>query len=426
MPQFPESLDPKTRKGEHHVEIEWQTISYRTVGVVATILLIAATFILYLIYPDKIRNAFSGIFKRAPRASATSPIEQRQAHFVALEGNVRVKKANSVTWVPASPNLPLEKGDVVQASSDAVARIAFTDGTVYTVRSDTLIVVEENSGSPASNTTHVSVQVTSGEVDLSTTKFQGESRVVFANAVARMGQDSRASVKNDPQTEQSQLTMAQGHSEVLRGTERVTLGSYEQVSFRGEASRMARQRVMGPPLLLIPANQAPVIAGEGGKTEINFSWTPVPSAKTYRLRVSTSPIFATLTYDRKVPSASWKVSGLSEGTYYWAVSSLDEQNRESQTSDASKFILIRQSAKDEILLEVDNFIQHGKSMEIVGRTEPGAQVMVNDERVFTVFPDGTFKHFTREFPNAGANTITVTAQNAKGQIASKRKTVYIQ
>ncbi len=426
MPQFPESLDPKGRRAERRVEIEWATISYRTVAIVGLLLATVAGGTLYFLYPDYVTRAFAKVFSRNGPANRGPLVEQRQAHFLNIEGNVRVKKANAIQWVAASPNLPLEKGDVVQASGDGVARISFADGTVYTVRPDTLIVVEENSGMANSKTTNVAVQVTSGEVDLSTTKFDGESKVVFANAVAKMGRDSRASVKNDPKSQQSEFTMAQGHSEVLRGTERVVLGSYEQVSFQGESGRMSRQRVMGPPLLLIPANQAPVVAAEGAKTEVTFSWTPVPTAKTYRLRVSTSPIFSTLAHDRRVPSSTVKVSGLPEATYYWAVSSVDEQNRESQTSDASKFTLLRQGAKDEILLEVDNFIQHGKVIEIVGRAEPGARVMVNDEPVFGVLPDGSFKHFTQPFASQGANQITVTAQNAKGQIASRRKTVYIQ
>lgn len=424
MPQLPEFLEPKGRKREAGVEIEWATISYRMVALIVVALVAAASATLYLLYPEQIKRGMAKVLQRA--GTSTGPaIEQRQARFLNLEGNVRVKKANAIQWVPASLNLTLEKGDVVQTSADGVARLSFADGTLYMVRSDTLIVVEENSGVANSTVTNVSVQVTSGEVDLATTKFQGESKVVIANAVARMGQDSRASVKNDPKSQVSQFTMVQGNSEVLRGTERVTLGSYEQVSFRGSGP-MSRQRVMGPPLLLMPANQAPVVAVDPGKMEVNFSWTPVPDAKAYRLRISTSPIFTTLAYDRRVASATVKVSGLTEGTYYWAVSSLDEQNRESQTSDASKFALLKQLPKDEILLEVDNFIQHGKQIEIVGRTEPGATVLVNDERVFSIAADGSFKHFTQPFPNPGANQITITAQNSKGQIATRRKTVYIQ
>lgn len=425
MPQFPESLDPKGRRGDRRVEIEWQTISYRSVMMVAMIVVLLAGATLYFLYPEKVRGAFASVLKKATPAPSKPSVVQRQAQFIALEGNVRVKKSNSIQWIAASPNLTLEKGDVVQSSADGVAKISFADGTVYTVNPDTLIVVEENSGLSNSKTTNVAVQVTSGEVDLSTTKFEGESKVIFANAVARMGRDSRARVKNDPRSQTTEFTMAQGHSEVQRGTERVTLGSYEQVQFRGD-SRMNRQRVMGPPVLLIPAHNAPVIARDPAKSEVNFSWTPVPTAKTYRLRISPSPIFTSVVYDKRVNSATVKVTGLAEGTLYWAVSSLDEKNQESQISDANKFTFLKQSPKDEILLEVDNFVLHGKVIEIIGRAEPGARIMVNDEPVFAVLPDGTFKHFTQPVANQGANQITITAQNAKGQIATRRKTVYIQ
>jgi len=231
-------------------------------------------------------------------------------------------------------------------------------------------------------------------------------------------------VKNDPRTQESQLTMAHGTSEVMRGSERVALGSYEQVAFEADG-RMRRQRVMGPPLLLVPPNQAPVVAMDPGKSEVTFSWTPVPTARRYRLRISSSPIFNNVVWDRRVESTTVKVTGLAEGTYYWAVSSLDTANAESQTSDASKFTLLRELT-NEILLEVDTVTQHGKSVEITGRAEPGARVMVNNEPVFSVAADGRFKHFTQPFSSTGPNQITVTAQNAKGQIATRRKSVYIQ
>jgi hypothetical protein len=423
MPQVPESLEPKSGKAER-VEVEWRTISYRTVTSLVLLVVFGILFGIYLLYRGPINRGIARLLESGPGAVIAPQVEQRQARFLNIDGKVQVKKANSVQWVAASPNLALEKGDVVQTSSEGQARIAFADGTVYMVRADTLVVVEDNSGVANSKATSVSVQVTSGEVDLSTTKFEGENRVTFANAVARLGQDSRASVKNDPKSQSTQLTMAQGNAEFLRGSERVTLGSYEQVSFQGERGALARRRVVGPPLLLTPVNQAPVIAEEAGKTEVTFAWTPVPAAKSYRLRLSTSPIFSVILYDKRVSSATVKVPALSEGTYYWAVSAIDEKGKESQSSDASKFSLLRQ--KDEILLEVDNMIQHGNSMEIVGRTEPGARVMVNDQPVFAVQPDGTFKHFTPPFTTAGANTITVTAQNARGQIATRRKTVYIQ
>ena len=61
----------------------------------------------------------------------------------------------------------------------------FADGTNYTVKQDSLIVIEENSANE-SQQTQVAVQLTTGTVDLSTgTYAQGsKSQVIVAGATA--------------------------------------------------------------------------------------------------------------------------------------------------------------------------------------------------------------------------------------------------
>jgi len=78
------------------------------------------------------------------------------------------------------------------------------------------------------------------------------------------------------------------------------------------------------------------------------------------------------------------------------------------------------------LLEVERYVQHGKVIEIIGRTEPGATVLVNNQPVFNVAPNGSFKHFTQPLPSTGPNRITITAQNSEGKIATLRQTITIQ
>jgi hypothetical protein len=116
---------------------------------------------------------------------------------------------------------------------------------------------------------------------------------------------------------------------------------------------------------------------------------------------------------------------LREGEYYWTVTSIDSSRRESQESEANQFSVIQQENDGELLLEVDRFVQHGKVIEIIGRTEPGATVLVNNEKVFNVAPNGSFKHFTQPLPSAGPNRITITAQNSAGKVATLRQTITI-
>jgi len=112
----------------------------------------------------------------------------QQAHFTNLDGTVRVKKANSSTWSKADYSLPLEKGDVVQTASEGLAKIVFTDGTNYTVKQDSLIVIEENSANDHQQT-NVAVTVNTGTVNLTTgTYVQGsQSKVIVAGATASLG-----------------------------------------------------------------------------------------------------------------------------------------------------------------------------------------------------------------------------------------------
>ena len=116
-----------------------------------------------------------------------------QAHITALDGTVRVKKSNSNSWVAADYNVPLEKGDVVQTGSEGMAKIVFNDGTNYTVKQDSLIVIEENSANDQQQTS-VTVEVSTGTVDLTTATYvQGsKSTVVVDGATASLAPESAA------------------------------------------------------------------------------------------------------------------------------------------------------------------------------------------------------------------------------------------
>ncbi len=429
MPKLPDSLAPKPQS-PHGPEVEWRTISYRSVFMAILGLVVAAGVGVYFAFPDTVGRRIREMFPA--KTVVLEGMQQKQARFLNLDGTVRVKKANALGWAPVTQTTLLEKGDIVQTGPDGLARIIFADNTMYNVRADTLIVIEENASHQQNKTTNVAVTVTSGQVDLSTANFSGESTVTISNAVAHMRQDSHALVKNDPKTAVNEVLMTKGSSEILRGSEKMELGQYEKASFTAardgkKETAMVRERAMGPPLLLSPANLTPLMVAEPKTNMLNFSWTTVPGATSYRVRIANNSIFSSVVYDKTVRADSLKVTGLPEGTYYWGVSSVGVNDKESENSDASKFTIVKQSAeKEEIVLVVGDYIQQGKSVVIIGRTEPGARVMVNDEPVFIINADGSFKHITLPFSKGGAHTITVTAQNSKGKIASKRKTIYIE
>jgi hypothetical protein len=70
-------------------------------------------------------------------------------------------------------------------------------------------------------------------------------------------------------------------------------------------------------------------------------------------------------------------------------------------------------------------VQHGRIIEVRGKTDSTARVMVNGGEVPMIGSDGRFRYLTPPLPD-GENMITITAQNAKGGVSTQTKKVIIQ
>jgi hypothetical protein len=351
----------------------------------------------------------------------------QQAHFTALDGTVRVKKGSGNSWVTADYNVPLEKGDVVQTGSEGMAKVVFNDGTSYTVKQDSLIVIEENSANDQQQT-NIAVAVSTGTVDLSTATYvQGsKSQVIVAGATASLAPDSAAQVHNDPKADQHQILMKKGTGEVTRNGETVRLADWEKVSFQGQQAHMEKVKEIGPPVPISPANMAPIFASGEATKDVEFSWTPMANAVGYRLRISRNPYFSSTLVDKKVNTADVTVTSLGEGAYYWGVQSYDVAGKESVESEKNRFTIIPKGKQTEAInLELDPFVQHGHVIEVAGKTETTARVMVNGREVPMVSTDGSFHYFTPPLPT-GESVITVTAQTAQGGVNTQQKKIIIQ
>jgi hypothetical protein len=364
----------------------------------------------------------------APPLKGPSAAVAQQAHFTALDGTIRVRKGNGNSWINADYNVPLEKGDVVQTGAEGMAKIVFNDGTNYTVKQDSLIVIEENSANDQQQTS-VSVAVTTGTVDLTTATYvQGsKSQVIVAGAKASLAPDSAAMVHNNPKDDQHEILVKKGSGEVERNGEVAHLAPWDKVSFQSTSKTMERVTEISPPVPITPGNMMPVFinAGETSK-EVEFAWSPVATAAGYRLRISHNPYFSSLLLDKKVETASVVVTGLPVGAYYWSVQSFDAAGKESVESEKNRFtIIVKAKEKIEISLEIDPLVQHGHVIEVTGKTEAGARVMVNGREVPLVGDDGSFHYFTPPLPN-GENLITITAQNSKGGVNTHQEKVVIQ
>ena len=419
--------------------VAWKTVTYRSVimALIGAVLIFGA--VMHVAFPKftdstvKAAGHFSaGLLEKvaglAPPLKGPSAAVSQQAHFTALDGTIRVRKGNGNSWINADYSVPLEKGDVVQTGAEGMAKIVFNDGTNYTVKQDSLIVIEENSANDQQQT-NVSVAVTTGTVDLTTATYvQGsKSQVIVAGAKASLAPDSSAMVHNNPKDDQHEILLKKGSGEIERNGEVVHLSNWEKVSFQSASKTMERATEIGPPAPITPGNMMPVFMNAGEKSkEVEFAWTPMTNAAGYRLRISHNPYFSSLLLDRKVETQSVVVTGLPVGAYYWSIQSYDAAGKVSVESEKNRFtIILKAKEKTEMSLDLDPFVQHGHVIEVKGKTEAGARVMVNGREVPILSDDGTFRYFTPPLPN-GESVITVTAQNLKGGVNTRQQKVVIQ
>ena len=408
------------------VEVYWHSVKYRTVALYVILILTIVLATAYLIYPEagvSLAQRISAAI--GPVGNSPATITTRQARFVNLDGKVQVKKVNSVQWINADYQLTLDKGDLIQTGSEGVARVAFADGTTYTVKGDTLVTVEENLVAQ-DRATSVGVHISSGQVDLATGSWEmpgSKAEVSFENAVASLRANSRAAVRSDPHTRTQEFTVASGSAEVNRGNEHVDVGQWQRLTFP-TGGRMTRTDVLAPPELIVPLNLQPIIAADPKHDPVHFAWKPLATAKLYEFQISSTVMFNQVLLDRKTSGTSLDITGLDPGDYFWKVRAIDTKNSASEMSDPFKFTLVAQGKEQEMLLEVDATELHGNVVEVIGRTEPGAALIINGEKVASIEANGRFRHFTQPMAQ-GSQTIVITGQNRRGGTAIKRVQVVI-
>lgn len=402
----------------HRVEVYWHAVTYKTVVLYAAVIIGLIVGALFLAKPDwttilqtKLSNALGN-----PESEAL-PLSQTQAKFVNLDGRVQVKKVNSVTWVDADYHTALDKGDLIQTAADGIARMTFADGTEYTVKAETLVTVEENNVTRDHSNTAVRINV--GTVDLATPMWSSrdsQAAVSVEDATAFMKQNSRATVKNDPNKNEHEITVATGSAEVQRGQEKIELTQWEKVSLTPGGS-MQKSNVLAPPGLIAPLNLAPIISEHPKSANIRFEWQPVEGAVSYALRISTTTSFTKLAKPEiKVTGTTADVSGLDSGDYFWTVSASNSKKEISEYSEMFKFTLVAQGKTQEMFLQLESPQMHGRVAEIIGKTEPGAALIISGQAVANIAPDGSFRHFTEPL-EPGQHTITVIGSNRRGGTA---------
>jgi hypothetical protein len=132
--------------------------------------------------------------------------------------------------------------------------------------------------------------------------------------------------------------------------------------------------------------------------------------------------------DSKHGDTSVEVRGLDPGKYYWRVSAVDKEGVEGPFSDFARFTVSRKAGPGAAggpppPLSIESLEVRGNILQVKGRTEPGATLLVNAQRV-DVATDGSFNEYIL-LDKPGKQTVVIRATGLQGGSVEEKRSVVV-
>lgn len=417
-------MSGRTPKGSIDDDREWTTVSYRTIyAIVGAVVLVVG-------------GALAWRYASTPPPSAPAADAQQMitARFTALEGSVKVRPFGKIEWLSADAAMVLHKGDMVRTGAGTTAEVTFFDGTVVHVRPESLIKIEEAFEDPATRRRKVAWHINSGEVNFKTAERRGagagSAEISTPTVRVTQGEAATGGIRVDETTGEANLRQfsGRGSAETSSG-EKIELADNEAVKVDKAGKAGPKIALPDAPELLAPPHQAEIAYGDPARSTTALVWKAVAGATGYNVMLDYSPFFNRPVVDQRgVRGTSVDLRGLEAGKYYWRVSAVDGAGSEGPFSNFGRFSVARSAtaaAGPPPPLALDGLDVRGSILQIKGRTEPGATVTVNGQRV-DVQNDGSFNEFVTLSDQPGAQPVVVRATGVAGGVREVRRNVEVK
>lgn len=272
------------------------------------------------------RNLFSSLLDDLRNQAPSG-----EAQFVGVQGAVEFRRGDG-PWQVARNRLVLRSGDYVKTGGSGSAEVSFSDGSVFRVRPDTVILINRRrteGGVP----TEDAVSLEYGWVNLDTTDRAGSVRT--PEAEARVAQSSRAEISYDRSRRRSTFSSYQGTMEVRTKVGTVQrLGSMEQLIQTAEGLSAPVTLPDSPRLVTPQADAVFELADE----QMMLRWERVEGASRYALQICRDGHFVDNIIDVENRSRTVATVGLlGEGKFLWRVAAFTRQGNKGPWSEPGVF-----------------------------------------------------------------------------------------
>lgn len=345
-----------------------------------------------------------------------------EAHFLTVTGTVEFRRGEHGDWEEARARVGLRDGYYVRTAANGSAEVMFADGTLYRVRSDTLVQIHRGRSSGSADRT---IRMQYGALDLSTSR--NSSRIQTPSAAAEVQEASSATVTYDEDRKSARFAAFSGGMQVSGGGQTREVTALQEVQQRGDRLGEVR-KLPRPPDLVGPQDNYEVDLQPEGK--LVLTWQPVYGARNYVLQVSRQRLFADTVIEDTQRSSTRATLGIrGEGTFLWRVAAVNQDGSQGPWSAVRKFRIAsssernREDDREPPQLVLKSTQQYGSIYIVEGSTEPGADVTIRGESV-QVGADGSFKT-TLQLYDEGWNFVEIRAKDTYGNETVRPLRLYV-
>lgn len=365
--------------------VEWWKISTRTIYGLVTLVFLVAILIGMIWYASRHNWFASTEIAEAPKDSA---------RIISFEGDVRITRAATRETIIVSKETFVAAGDTIQTQADGRAVVRMIDGSIYSVRPNSTVVIRDSSS--IFGGTNVRVSLDDGQLNVRTDKQpeNTDNVVEVAETENKLNSETDASFNADAQTNGGEIRISRGTVETTMGDQKTTLNADEFAAVKN-GSIASREKVFEPPKQTSPLNSGQITDSTGAGVTVAFSWQDGGEAATsYYLQIAKSPYFAndTVLVDRSgLLSKDFRLAGLVAGTYYWRLKATSKSGQTTNWNDPWRFTIVKGGTGHGIDVADWRVESLGGSVYFVsGRTQPGVKVRSQGRETIAA-SDGTFK-----------------------------------
>ena len=317
------------------------------------------------------------------------------ARILSFEGDVRIVRAATRETILVTKETWVAAGDTIQTQANGRATVQMIDGSIYTVRPNSTVIVRDSTSIFGGKNIRVSLDDGQMNVRTDDQAADTENVVEVQESENKLMSQTDASFNADAQNNGGEIRISRGGVETTIAGEKTIIRENEYAAL-SNGSITTREKLLEPPKQVSPANLAQMVDSSGQGVNITFTWADAPGsmASDYYLQVSKSPFFASdsIMIDRgSLTSRDFRMAGVAPGTYYWRLKATARSGQATGWNEPWKFTIVRQEASTAIEAAEWQVERVGGNVYLVsGRTQAGMTVGIQGRQTYAG-PDGTFK-----------------------------------